>query len=587
MTRRILLLLLTSIASVVLVANPVSAHNTLLSSDPVEGAVLDVAPTQLTLDFGKAVPLDTLSIEIIDATGVRSDLVGSTHGSNGETEVLTPLPVLSPGEMTLRWRLVGPDGHPITGRISFTIAATPATTLATPIMTADPAATPPVAATTTAPPASTTESTSDGFDEPWTTPDGVRWLLRFGSYLAIMAIGGVIATTAFVWRRAWDHPLIRRSVVWALAAILVAAITQLLVIASDVKAAPPWAASSGIPAALETDAGRALAIRIVLVVVLAWAMFMARTPSEESRWKLSTALLLGLLATWAYSGHSRSMRWSLLGVPLDVAHHAAAAAWIGGLAIIGLVAIRESNAEELIDSVNRFARLAATSVALIVGTGALQAIRLVGSPGRLFAADHGKYLVLKLLVLGVMLKVADVNRQRVSRRFRSTSTTTPLAVENLRRAMGTEFAVGLVVVAVTAAMVVSPPAVAQEPVRQGLTTTSPTSVSTTDSAMTATTLAPPPEVPAESSNVDVNPAGFQSDGSAALCAVSGSSLEIGASGADVLCLQRALRDSGFLDADTTGAFDDATDAAVRELQAERGLVVDGIVGEITANALGI
>ncbi len=581
MTRRILLLLVTSIASVVLFANPVSAHNTLLSSDPADGAVLDVVPTQLTLVFDKAVPLDTLSIEIIDATGVRSDLVGSAHGPNGDAEVITPLSAQTVGEVTLRWRLVGPDGHPITGRISFTVPAAPATTLATPIAPADPAAAQP------APPASPTASTGDGFDEPWTTPDGLRWLLRFGSYLAIMAIGGVIATTAFVWRRAWGHPLIRRSVLWALASVLVAAITQLLVIASDIRSAPPWAAASGLSAALETDAGRALAIRIALVVALAWVMFMARTHSEESRWKLSTALLLGLLATWAYSGHSRSMRWSLLGVPLDVAHHAAAAAWIGGLAIIGLVAIRESDAEELIDSVNRFARLAATSVALIVGTGVLQAFRLVGSPGRLFAADHGRYLVLKLLVLGLMLKVADINRQRVSRRFRTASTTTPLAVNNLRRAMGTELAVGLVVVAVTAAMVVSPPAVAQEPANQTLKTGSPTAMTTIDAATTATTVTPATGVPANSLNVDASLAAEQSDSATVPCAVSGLSLQVGASGTDVECLQAALRDSGFLNTHTPGAFDDATDTAVRKLQAERGLVVDGIVGQVTGNALGI
>lgn len=587
MTRRILLLLVTSIASVVLFASPVSAHNTLLSSDPADGAVLDVAPTQLTLVFAKAVPLDTLSIEIIDATGVRSDLVGSAHGPNGGTEVLTPLPAQPSGEVTLRWRLVGPDGHPITGRISFTIPAAPTTILATPIAPEDPAAAQPAPVTTTAPPTSSTASTADGFDEPWTTPDGLRWLLRFGSYLAIMAIGGVIATTAFVWRRAWGHPLIRRSVVWALASVLVAAITQLLVIASDIRAAPPWAAASGMSAALETDAGRALAIRIALVVALAWVMFMARTHSDESRWKLSTTLLLGLLATWAYSGHSRSMRWSLLGVPLDVAHHAAAAAWIGGLAIIGLVAIRESDAEELIDSVSRFARLAATSVALIVGTGVLQAIRLVGSPGRLFAADHGKYLVLKLLVLGLMLKVADINRQRVSRRFRTASTTTPLAVNNLRRAMGTELAVGLVVVAVTAAMVVSPPAVAQEPANQALKTGSPTAMTAIDAPTTATTVAPSAEVPGNSLNVDANLAVEQSDSATVTCAVSGLSLQLGASGTDVECLQGALRDTGFLNTHTPGAFDDATDAAVRELQAERGLVVDGIVGQVTGNALGI
>jgi hypothetical protein len=58
-------------------------------------------------------------------------------------------------------------------------------------------------------------------------------------------------------------------------------------------------------------------------------------------------------------------------------------------------------------------------------------------------------------------------------------------------------------------------------------------------------------------------------------------LRLGDSGDDVLALQKAL----CVIAD--GDFGPATDAAVRRLQAERGLVVDGIVGTITRRALGL
>lgn len=584
MARRILLLLVALLASVLLFASPASAHNTLLASDPAEGAVLNEAPTQLTLVFSKSVPLETLSIEMIDASGVRSDLTGSVHGPNGDTEVITPLPALSPGTINLRWRLVGPDGHPITARITFTIAA-PATTV--PATTAPSATTPPTTPSTgtadpgavvpstvpatlapiTVPPA-TTSAADVGFEDPWTTSSTMRWLLRFGSYVAIMTIGGVLATTAFVWSGAWDRLVIRKAVAWSLAATLFGAIAQLLVIASDIKATPPWSSIGGVSAAFATDAGVALAIRIVLVVALAWAIFFARTTTDESRWMISVVLLLLLLATWAFAGHSRSMRWSLIGVPLDVAHHAAAAAWIGGLAIIGMVAIKEIDTKELIDSVNRFAQLAKTAVTVIVVTGVLQAFRLVGSPGQLFAANHGKYLMLKVVVLGAMLKVADINRQRVNRRLRSTATASPRVVGNLRRAMGTEFAVGVLVVAVTAAMVVSPPAVAE-------------SSSASDSALSASSTTVSADLGVSTSTTS------PIDSTTTSCVMSGSPVQLGSSGPDVECLQQALRATGFLEGDVTGTFDAATDAAVRLLQAQRGLEVDGIVGQITATALGI
>lgn len=48
------------------------AHNTLLSSDPADGATLAVAPTQITWDFDNSVPLETLTILV--ATGA----VGAT-----------------------------------------------------------------------------------------------------------------------------------------------------------------------------------------------------------------------------------------------------------------------------------------------------------------------------------------------------------------------------------------------------------------------------------------------------------------------------------------------------------------------------
>ncbi len=585
MIRRLLLILFVSCAGLLALSSPALAHNSLASSDPLDGSIIAIAPTQLTLTFDKSVPLETLSIEMIDASGVRSDLTGSVHGPSGDTQVVTPLPVLMPGAVNLRWRLVGPDGHPITGRIGFTISAPAVTTTLPAIVdpalptTALPALILPTSPAVEVPDASAVAGSGDGgFSQPWTTTDPTRWFLRVISYVAIMTIGGVVATMFFVWTGAWRQRVMQQAVALSIGIALTAGFAQLLVVASDISGEAPWESVGSLSAAMETDAGVALIVRVVLLFVLAWVVFAPNRKLEDVRWNASGVIVLVLLGTWAYAGHSQSMRWALLGMPLDIAHHAAAAAWIGGLAIVGLVATKWAERDELVDVVQRFGRLAAISVGIIVGTGVLQAIRLVGSPTQIFAADHGVYLVAKLIFLGVMLKVADINRKRVSRRFQETATATPRITGILRRAMGTELAVGLAVIGITAAMVVSPPAVAQQGEAESA------SSEMADIAESTTTTAVPTAPLLEPGTTTSTTA---LTAAAVTCVIEPTALVAGSSGQNVICLQQMLALAGVYVGELSGQFDQPTDDAVRALQLQRGLLVDGIVGKQTASALGI
>jgi peptidoglycan hydrolase-like protein with peptidoglycan-binding domain len=72
-----------------------------------------------------------------------------------------------------------------------------------------------------------------------------------------------------------------------------------------------------------------------------------------------------------------------------------------------------------------------------------------------------------------------------------------------------------------------------------------------------------------------------------VCPIEPESLRQGDTGDDVVCLQRALVRAGVLDGDTTGTFDGATFAAVEQVQEDRDLFVDGVVGRETALSLKI
>ena len=85
---------------------------------------------------------------------------------------------------------------------------------------------------------------------------------------------------------------------------------------------------------------------------------------------------------------------------------------------MGIVVMRTASDEEQTAAVHAFAPVASKSVGALVITGALQSLRIDGSPLNLFITAHGRLLLLKIIVMCLMLYVANVNRTRVMARFR-------------------------------------------------------------------------------------------------------------------------------------------------------------------------
>lgn len=269
-------------------------------------------------------------------------------------------------------------------------------------------------------------------------------------------MAGVTATETLLWRSAAALPRVRRLVEWSLFAVVISAAGQLFVLAGDIAGAAPWSALDRFGDATETDVGMALVVRIGMAVA-AWVLVaQARPSTTQAYFEVILLLAIGLLATWSFAGHSRSLRWPLVGVPLDVIHHGAAAAWLGGLVIVRRCAIPASSKQQTVDIMQRFSRLAAWSVGAVVATGVVQAIRVTGGVMALVDTDHGKLLLLKVALLGGMVGLAQRNRVAVRTRFR-TDVVNRSDVAAMRRALHNEFVVGLGIIAVTAALVVSPP----------------------------------------------------------------------------------------------------------------------------------
>jgi peptidoglycan hydrolase-like protein with peptidoglycan-binding domain len=71
------------------------------------------------------------------------------------------------------------------------------------------------------------------------------------------------------------------------------------------------------------------------------------------------------------------------------------------------------------------------------------------------------------------------------------------------------------------------------------------------------------------------------------CTMSAQSIRVGSTGDSVTCLQGALAAAGYYSGPINGSYDQATYAAVEELQTDRKLFVDGIAGRESGLSLGI
>src|SRR3954447_13851144 len=104
-------------------------------------------------------------------------------------------------------------------------------------------------------------------------------------------------------------------------------------------------------------------------------------------------------------------------------------------------------------------------------------------------------------------------------------------------------------------------------------------------AVTSTTTGPPAS-DADGTVPDLAISGSE-EGLTPDCKVQPKSISVQSAGADVQCLQQALRRVGYYNGPISGTFDYATSAAVKQFQIDKELFVDGIAGRVTNMTLGI
>ncbi|MFF8101120.1 copper resistance CopC/CopD family protein [Streptomyces sp. NPDC016640] len=398
--RSLVLLFLAVTGALLAGAAPVSAHAALTGSAPAQGAVVDTAPTQVSLTFSEQVAVSDDAVRVLDPKGERVDK-GTPANPSGTTYTVRLLSGLPDGTYTVAYQIVSADSHPVAGAFTFSIGA----------------------------PSETSVPVSAGAAD-----DGpVRWLYgigRYVSYAGFVVMAGGAAFVLACWGRGAGVRAVQRLVVSGWLALTAATLALLLLRGSYTRSGTVGDVFdlTLLGEVLQTKTGAALVSRLLLLA--AAALFIAvlfgayaRPSEDEEKRDLTfglaiggTVVAAGLAASWAMSEHASQGLQPGIAMPVDVVHLLAVAAWLGGLTTL-LVALYRAPAETPVgrDAVQRFSRLALGSVVTLVGTGVYQSWRQLGSWSAFTDTRYGQLLLAKIGLMVVLVGIAAVSRRWTSR----------------------------------------------------------------------------------------------------------------------------------------------------------------------------
>ncbi|WP_294981037.1 copper resistance CopC family protein [uncultured Microbacterium sp.] len=125
------------------VASPAWAHDELIGADPGVNAEVGTLPAQITMTFSGVLMDEPGATQVVVTDAAGASLTDGDPTLDG-THLTQGLAGSASGPVTVTWRVVSSDGHPVSGQYTFTVAggssqtAAPAETTTTQTLTATP-----------------------------------------------------------------------------------------------------------------------------------------------------------------------------------------------------------------------------------------------------------------------------------------------------------------------------------------------------------------------------------------------------------------------------------------------------------------
>lgn len=381
-------------------AGAAAAHAALVSTAPSQSThyAAGSPPSAVTVTFDDDVTTTAKSIGVYDGSG-HGVKVAPVHTADAKI-VQARLPRLADGSYAVVWHIVSDDGHPETGAFTFGVGAA-------------------------------TASTTDIRNLEASRASGRAIGIGFGIDRGVEFFACLVLVGALMFGRwRWGAVLARRDVRRMLLVVAgLGFVATLASISLEAAYSSGTGASALFDGSALGDVGKArfgvaALVRAGLIVALTGY---ARAPLARTRRgarlaiEAPLALLgLGVGATFAYAGHGFTGRWRAFGFVLDVTHLTAASIWLGGVVLLAWALRKRANAvqaaEESSEALRRFSRIALPAIGLVVLSGVLQGWRQIGTWSALWHTGYARLLIIKVLVVLAIIIIASAGRDALRER---------------------------------------------------------------------------------------------------------------------------------------------------------------------------
>lgn len=337
-----------------------SAHATLLSTSPRDGAVLARSPRAVRMTFDDSVRKGSGIAAVSNTTNLS--VLGKPASVHGRVLTISLRAHLANGDYTVRWSIVSDDGHPERGVIAFAVG---------------PGSPAPHAVLSAA------------------TPLGWAGIVfRTLYYFGILGAAGAVV-----------FGLIARDV---LGTRLRRPLSHLLFFTLLLA----FLSASAIAHSASGGTRFALVLNTALVVALLAAAAAALAPMYPLLLRVAGLGAIALLVAQTLSGHAldrNQPRW--LAAPADVAHIGSTAIWLGGLVAVLYVLPRAGATDaERTAVVRRFSSVALIAVAVLGASGLLRALTELRSVSQIWSTSYGWALIAKTALFVPLIGIGWLNR---------------------------------------------------------------------------------------------------------------------------------------------------------------------------------